>query len=284
MRLKSNDPTLADPRLHHALGAMVRKRVPEGDADDIVQSALTEALASKSAPEEAESLRKWLFAVAKNKIADYYRKRRREQPTEAVDVAAEETPYSERDLLRWAENQLPPGSDSPKTLEWMLREGEGEKLESIAESEQVPAPRVRQRVSRMRRFLKGRWLLAAAIVGVVVVFVVLYRPKQPEVVVRPEPKPVVDEKLELAKQERAKALEACDRHDWTPCIDGLDRAKAKDRAGDMSPAVTTARQAASDAKLPPPPIPSASAAPPPRPRPTSTSAPIPMPTSSGGSL
>ena len=38
----------------------------------------------------------------------------------------------------------------------MLREGEGEKLETIAAEANVPAPRVRQRVSRLRRYYKAR--------------------------------------------------------------------------------------------------------------------------------
>lgn len=271
--------TLADPRLHRALGAMVRKRVPESDADDIVQAALAEALASKSAPDEAEALRRWVFAVAKNKIADHYRKRRREQPEASIDVGAEETPYSERDLLRWAEEQLPPGSDAPKTLEWMLREGDGEKLESIALSEKLPAPRVRQRVSRMRRFLRERWVAAAAL-GVVVAIALyaLYKLRNPreEFIAVPSvpsvgPVPTAEERLEIAKRERKDALGKCDAAAWRACLEGLDRAAKLDPAGDTDPRVTQARDAAAKALAPPPPVPSSSATPAPTPRPTPTS-------------
>ena len=66
------------------------------------------------------------------------------------------------DLLRWAKKELPAGEENAKTLEWMLREGEGEKLETIAAEANVPAPRVRQRVSRLRRYYKARWAAQAA--------------------------------------------------------------------------------------------------------------------------
>jgi len=47
------------------------------------------------------------------------------------------------------------GEEHAKTLEWMLREGEGEKLEATAVGADVPAPRVRHRFPldvRRRRF------------------------------------------------------------------------------------------------------------------------------------
>ncbi len=273
-------PSLADPRFHRALASMVRKRVPESDADDIVQSVLTDALASKTAPEDPDAMRKWVFAVAKNKIADFYRKRRREEPSELADIPAEETPYSERDLLRWAERELPPNSESPKTLEWMLREGDGEKLESIAESEQIPAPRVRQRVSRMRRFLKERWV-ATALAGTLVVITIIVillkvRPSpQPDVAVTPEiPRPtapVRDPRLELAGKERKDALDKCDHSEWQPCLDGLDRAAVDDPTIEADPRVIQARKAAGDALKPTPaPSPSTTSAPSPTSTPTSS--------------
>jgi hypothetical protein len=75
----------------------------------------------------------------------------------------------------------------------MLREGEGEKLESIAESEQIPAPRVRKRVSRLRRHLRAQWkkevaLLAA--LGVVVLLIVLAHRSAHEPIAHDRARPV----------------------------------------------------------------------------------------------
>jgi len=78
---------------------MVRRRVPESDAEDIVQSALTEALAARTAPDEPEAMRKWIWGIARNKIADFYRRTRREAAGELPDVAIDPE-QDEIELLR----------------------------------------------------------------------------------------------------------------------------------------------------------------------------------------
>ena len=192
---------LSDKGLISALGAHVRTRVPAADADDVVQSVLADALAADGAPEDAEALRKWLFGVARNKIADFYRRNRREQPSEIEDKEAPSSGRSSaKDLLEWAEGELPPGSDAQRTFEWMLREGEGEKLESIAETEKVPAPRVRKRVSRMREHFRARWAayvagLAAAGIAIIIAFYIFRKKPVPEAKIVPEPKPVPTESI-----------------------------------------------------------------------------------------
>jgi len=101
-------------------------------------------------------------------VIDWFRRARREVPRdlesgeEAPVAAAESAPQSAMDLLRWAQKERPAGEENAKTLEWMLREGEGEKLETIAAEANVPAPRVRQRVSRLRRYYKARWAAQTA--------------------------------------------------------------------------------------------------------------------------
>ena len=95
------------------------------------------------------------------------------------ELAVDAPPHAENDLVRWAERVLPADAEEPRrTLEWMIREGDGEKLESIAESEQIPGPRLRKRVSRLRRHLRAEWkkeiaLLAA--LGIVAVLIWLAR-------------------------------------------------------------------------------------------------------------
>ena len=131
-------PAPFGPDLRTALIAMVRKRVPESEVEDIVQRALAEAIESPHAPQDSESLRRWIFGVAKNKVVDYHRRAGRES-FDLPDVAGTPAPHVEADLLRWAEKNLPTGDENKKTLDWMLREGEGEKLESIAEIREAPA-------------------------------------------------------------------------------------------------------------------------------------------------
>lgn len=237
--------------LRAALVAMVKKRVPESEVEDIVQQALTEALESPHAPQETEAFRRWIFGVTKHKVIDYHRRAGRET-FDMPDVAGTAAPHVEADMLRWAERNVPEGVENQKTLDWMLREGEGEKLESIAASEKMPAPRVRQRVSRLRRHLKDNWqrevaLLAA--LGVVigaVVFLFLRGKDDPSIKGDPT---VADPR---AFEMRKKALEQCNQAKWKECVDGLDEAKRLDPAGDTAPPVTRAREDAAKALSPSP--------------------------------
>jgi DNA-directed RNA polymerase specialized sigma24 family protein len=242
-----------DPDLRSALVAMVRKRVPESEVEDIVQQALAEAIESPHAPQDSESLRRWIFGVAKNKVVDYHRRAGRES-FDLPDVEGTPAPHVEADLLRWAEKNLPEGAENKKTLDWMLREGEGEKLESIAASEKLPPPRVRQRVSRLRRHFKENWqrevaMLAAlgVIVSAIMIYVIAKKGTDHDIITHD----VVDPRAEPM---RRLALEKCAGGEWKPCVDGLDEARRLDPAGDARPEVQQARDAAANAlKLQPAP-------------------------------
>jgi RNA polymerase sigma factor (sigma-70 family) len=160
---------LSDPSLTAGLSHFVRSRVPEPEVADIVQSTLTEALDAEHHPEEDEDIVRWVYGICRHKVVDWFRRARREVPRDlespeegAPVAAAESAPQSAMDLLRWARKELPAGEENEKTLEWMLREGEGEKLETIAAEANLPAPRVRQRVSRLRRYYKQRWAAQTA--------------------------------------------------------------------------------------------------------------------------
>ena len=162
------------PLFRRTLIGIVRRHVPESDVEDIVQAALTEAL-SPSAPTDESALQRWLIGVARHKIADRHRRSRRES-FELPELHVDAAPHVENDLVRWAESALPDEGDEPRrTFEWMMREGEGEKLEAIAASEKLPAPRVRKRVSRLRQHLRAAWrkevaLLAALGIAVLVLW------------------------------------------------------------------------------------------------------------------
>lgn len=248
---------------------MVRKRVPESEVEDIVQSTLADAIESPHAPKDSDSLRRWIFGVAKNKVVDYHRRRGRET-FEVPEIAGNAAPHAEADLLRWAEEHLPPGEENKTTLDWMLREGEGEKLEWIAESEKVPAPRVRQRVSRLRRHLKSHWQKEVALLatlGVLITILVLVLRKK-------DPETIANEDIPRAAEIRKKAFEKCLASEWRECIDELDAAKELDPAGDSRPEVRRARENAKKGLTLPPRVPTTddTTAPPlPTPAPTSSS-------------
>jgi RNA polymerase sigma factor (sigma-70 family) len=304
---------LADPALRAALIKSLRPRVPAADVEDVVQATLAEAWAAPEArrPADAESARRWLWGIARHKVADLHRRGRRErlavdgeeelsspdtEPTGGVanDLGqSAEQARDATDLLRWAEEQLPAGEDVPQTFEWLLREGEGDKLEQIAEEAALPAPRVRQRVSRLRKHLRSRWALEVAAVAVLLGLVFLaYRylrsvrnAPENERIVRETPTapPTAPTPFELAERLREETFPLCAAGDRARCLEGLDRAKQLDPAGDTAPRVQAARE-----QVAPTPAPSASASalpptlptvtPPRRTTPVPTDTALPIPT------
>jgi len=257
---------LADPRLRREVEAVVKRRIRGDEAEDVVQAALADVLSAKRVPDDAEEFRRFVFAVARNKAFDHFRRRTREVPEgDALEPAANEAPLSARDMLRWAEGKLP-DPESADTLEWMLREGDGEKLEQIARDANLPAPRVRQRVSRLRRFLRESWAaeimlgaLGLALLVPVTRHYYLHWRAQHEVVerpvLRPEPLPTPQEQ---ARELRRAALPRCEQTPFE-CLKGLDRARALDPQGDGSPEVMAARRGAAARLAPPfPPAPTPS--------------------------
>lgn len=261
--------SLGDPRLRRALVSLVRRTVPEREVEDIVQETLLDALAAKEAPQDPRVLRSWASGIARHKVVDFHRKARREQLGAVPDAATEEA-EAPWDLLGWARRALPGGRGVQKAFEWMLREGQGEKLEAIAESERLPPATVRQRVARLRRHLRERWaaeLAAAVAVSAAITLTLLgllLRRAPP--VVRDET-PAVEPSVVRGKRARAEAMERCRTGDARACLDGLDRAALLDPDGDREPDVLDARRRAAEQLAPPPapeptPAPSAGAAPP----------------------
>lgn len=259
----SKKTLLSDPNLRRALGDWIRRRVPADEVEDVIQATLIEALASASAPAEPEELRRWVWGIARHKIADLHRKHRREEPAELPDIEGpQEDQHAAEDLLRWAQRELPPGDGAKQTLGWLLREGEGEKLEHIAEGEALPAPRVRQRVTRLRQHFRARWqshlAAVATLVGAGILLWWWFKPRvgpEPQIVKEAPSAPApVDPSIDQARQLRRLALERCAERDFVSCIEGLDRAAALDPAGDQADEVREARRVAG--VLPTPPGPS----------------------------
>jgi RNA polymerase sigma factor (sigma-70 family) len=213
---------LADPALRSAVEAAVRRRVRGDDAEDVVQATLTDVLSAAQVPQDAEEFRRFVFGVARNKVFDHFRRQRREsEGLDESEVAGPEAPLSAWDILRWAEEELP-DSESKNTLEWMLREGDGEKLEHIARDARVPAPRVRKRVSRLRKLLRDRWaaeLLLAGLVALLGAFGALYwylKHTDPHDIVQPEPQLVPSGPRALPPGRPAGSIDSAPRVAPTP--------------------------------------------------------------------
>jgi DNA-directed RNA polymerase specialized sigma24 family protein len=249
---------LANPVLHAELKRFLARRLGDTDAEDLVQATLAEALASPNLPADPEGLRRFVFGIARHKLVDYLRRRGRETNDDDSETAAPSgDSLGVRDLMRWAERELPPEGDAQRTFEWMLREGDGERLEQIAEEEQIPAPRVRQRVSRLRRYLRARWVAQVAVLGLGTGLLVLlgyyaFSPPEPDQEIVRENPPLRPE-IGRARRLRALAFERCAAQDNAMCLEQLDRARELDPVGDADPRVQRARAAAKAAPAPTPP-------------------------------
>lgn len=147
--------------LRETLASLVRRRVPRPDVEDVVQSALCDALANAHAPDEAHDLTRWVVGIARHKIADFHRRAHREVPDDLADPEAPPTAYEARETLRALLGHAR-DTRTRETFGWLLREADGEPLADVAREADLPAPTVRQRVSRLRRALRARWLLHVA--------------------------------------------------------------------------------------------------------------------------
>ncbi len=149
------------------LTAMVRRRVPAGDAEDVVQSILCDALASTTTPAEPNEISRWIHGIARHKVADFHRRARRDAATAPDSEAVTRCePIEARVVLGRVVDEALGDARSRETLEWIVREHAGEPLADIANDVCLPSPVVRQRVSRLRRALAARWLAPLTLLAV----------------------------------------------------------------------------------------------------------------------
>jgi len=241
-----NAALLSDPALREGLLNYARRRLPAAEVEDLVQNALTEALTAPTPPSDPAEFRRWVHGIARHKIADTFRRRDRLPiPTADIDHNAAQPIPSIAELGQWVERELPKTETAHATLHWLLREGDGETLDEIARDVNVPAPRVRQRVSRLRRHFHARWmaLSAAGLLSLLVAGTLIHRAKSPDAdsagISRESFGP-----LERARVLRQKGLERCAAGAYEECIAALDEAKGLDPSGEQARAISEARAAA----------------------------------------
>ena len=238
---------LSDLRLQAALHRFVRCRLNGGDAEDVVQDTLADALEATRAPEDSTELRKWVFGIARRKVADHWKRRGRHAPLRDDEgIQPSESEVDVVDLVRWAQREVGDHPEDQRTLRWMVREGLfGETLASIAAESGLPAAQVRQRVSRLRRALRSKWIVQLGLAAMTVVLLaigwstVVERPYEP---VRPDGVAVLEPRIQDATKLRSDAEAACSTGDWFMCEQSLDEAKAVDPDGERADLVMRLRE------------------------------------------
>lgn len=84
------------PRLRN----FIRKRVGnEADVEDILQDVFYQLLSSYSVTEPIEKLTSWLFTAARNRIIDWYRKKRHVLRPFSPEVEGDEAPLNLEEIL-----------------------------------------------------------------------------------------------------------------------------------------------------------------------------------------
>jgi DNA-directed RNA polymerase specialized sigma24 family protein len=161
---------LGGGEVRRGLTALLRRRVPAQEVEDVAQTVLADALAAPRIPTDPEELRKWLSGIARHKIADFHRRagrahaRNDASPVELLPSSP--AAFEEREVLHVLLGEKRSRREA-EAMEWLVREHEGERLADIAAENGLPAPVVRQRVSRLRRALRSRWAGALAVLALV---------------------------------------------------------------------------------------------------------------------
>jgi DNA-directed RNA polymerase specialized sigma24 family protein len=172
--------------VRRGLTALLRRRVPQQEVEDVAQTVLCDALASEKVPTDPEELRRWLTGIARHKIADFHRRAARTN-ARSSDVEPDEvapsvpSAFEEREVLHLLLGEVRSRREA-ETMEWLVREHAGERLADIASENGVPAPVVRQRVSRLRRAIRSRWTgvfgLVAILAGLSALGLAAYDPRE----------------------------------------------------------------------------------------------------------
>jgi RNA polymerase sigma-70 factor, ECF subfamily len=144
--------------LSDELRAFLRPRVPcESDADDVLQDVFVRIVEKIGSLREAGRVESWVYQIARNAIADFYR-RRTPQPADPVEVAVDPNVEEgngnlNRSVAAWLSLMI---GALPETLRDAVRmyELEGLSQSEIANRLNISLSGAKSRVQRGRRQLE----------------------------------------------------------------------------------------------------------------------------------
>ena len=149
------------------LRAFIARRIPLQDAEDVAQEALLRVHRSAAALRNPQRTQAWIFSVARNTIADYYRARRSIEIADSNELESRADPTSgvaeklasfsgdhsaHEEVLSWLRptaEQLPDGYREAL----LLADFDGLTQRQVAERLGLSLPGAKSRVQRARRML-----------------------------------------------------------------------------------------------------------------------------------
>jgi DNA-directed RNA polymerase specialized sigma24 family protein len=177
---------IRNPSTRTRLHAYARRRGLSDSADDLVQTVFCAALAVEAVPSDAAELPRFVTGIARNKVADEHRRRARQRHVELPELGSAPA-LEESDLLRRIAGELE-GPVERETLSWLMREHAGDSLYEIARERALTPATLRQRICRLRRHLRARYLAPLALaLGLGVGVSAWLRPSEPVSVSAPSP-------------------------------------------------------------------------------------------------
>jgi DNA-directed RNA polymerase specialized sigma24 family protein len=158
---------LSDAGVRARIEEIVRRRVQADAVTDVVGQVACEALASPLAPADPDEVPRWLFGITRHKVADHHRAsfRRLDAGVDVEQLPGAGAALEARSLLRRVLEDASRDARAAETMRWIVREAAGERLDEMAREVALPPATVRQRVSRLRRWLRKRWLREIALVA-----------------------------------------------------------------------------------------------------------------------
>src|SRR5450432_2814780 len=93
------ESALANPTVRHAVASAVRRGLAPPEADDVVQAVFCEALDARSLPSDPLEIPYWLVGIARHKVIDFHRRRRRDDGSHAREMSLEPPPFEAREGL-----------------------------------------------------------------------------------------------------------------------------------------------------------------------------------------
>jgi DNA-directed RNA polymerase specialized sigma24 family protein len=241
---------IASPAVREKIAAVTGHRVPPADRGDIAQQAYVRLLLWKELPATDDELLGLVVCIVRGLLTDFYRRRAVNERRTAGDADVDQVPFDAqtdgvavrdewRRAIEFVEAEVAAGRVDAAALRWARRLADGDTLAQIAADEDIPVPTLKSRIHRVRKHLRKQWpKYAAGIAGVVVLFLLLRR-EEPDGVTHANPHTGRDE----AAQYRDEAAHECREHDYAACARDLDRARARDPAGEALPDVKVMRDA-----------------------------------------